>query len=128
MEPVHTKFQSIEQFRKIVTSINKKYRHEKLKPVLRFQGTVKLHGTHGDIVRKDDMTWCQSRNKVVTPGKQSDNYGFAAFMGERGLEVLFKQIKAPQGSTVMIAGEFCGGDIQDNVALSKLPKMFVIFG
>lgn len=107
-------------------------------------GTVKLHGTHADLVYYlDDVSQsptsivCQSRSRVVTV--DNDNCGFAAFVDalshDTKLELLHQvlRVKSSDGNTtgpikqVMLAGEWCGGNIQPNVALYELPKMFVIF-
>lgn len=43
-------------------------------PTLKFQGTIKLHGTNAAIARDQaGEVWCQSRENIITP--QSDNAG-----------------------------------------------------
>ena len=144
METCHNNFGSIDQFRSFLKEVRDRFDHieEKDKPKrLNLRGTVKLHGTHADIVftRKDDdiISWCQSRNRVITVG--SDNCGFAKFVEDISIEdkeklfLSIEEIYKKEGEKygkmekVMIAGEFCGENIQKGVALSKLPKMFVIF-
>ncbi len=145
-------------------------------------GTVKLHGTHADIIftKKEHLINCesmsqvscdseitiqsqieptnksqiklitqtnikndeydiqyQSRNRVLT--LQDDNCGFVKFMESISLQDKmsllhqFEKTYISHGSqygvlkTVMIAGEFCGQNIQKTVAISNLPRMFVIF-
>lgn len=99
-------------------------------------GTVKLHGTHADIVYKkiaEDSydVHLQSRNRVLT--QDQDNCGYVKFMTEMPLEVfetLFDAVKERYEDnidTLMIAGEFCGGNVQKKVALTQLDTMFVIF-
>lgn len=40
--------------------------------------TEKIDGTNAALVFDDDgLVFCQSRNRVITPGKESDNAGFA---------------------------------------------------
>jgi hypothetical protein len=99
---------------------------------LHFTGTVKLHGTHGDIVRfNDGHVNFQSRNRILSI--DDDNIGFATFITERDkiINALFDKIILIHGDPenhIMISGEFCGGNIQNKVILTKLPRMFVIFG
>ena len=102
-------------------------------PVLDFTGTVKLHGTHGDILRfSDGNLSIQSRNRVLHVN--DDNHGFAAFMTQNKfvIDSLFDKIIQIHGTSplnhIMISGEWCGSKIQKHVALMKLPKMFVVFG
>ena len=129
-----------EQFRSVIAEVkrhhgrNEENRGKKL-PVLKFVGTVKLHGTNSGIgYRKDFGHWCQSRNNVLTPLK--DNVGFAQSLDPIA-DQFFENYVLPQsqvireayneGRTIVIYGEWCGGNIQKNVALTGLPRMFVIF-
>ncbi|CAF3958667.1 unnamed protein product [Rotaria sp. Silwood1] len=104
-------------------------------PVLKFVGTVKLHGTNAAIsYQKDRGYWLQSRSKIITPLK--DNLGFAQTMDPLAKEFFFDRILLDhptireyyeRGCSIVIYGEWCGGNIQNNVAIYGLPKMFVIF-
>jgi len=102
---------------------------------LKFIGTVKLHGSNSAIgYQKDSGHWCQSRNNVITP--QKDNAGFAQCIDPLA-DQFFNDYVLPQspaireqyeqGRKIVIFGEWCGGNIQKNVAICDLPKMFVIF-
>ena len=105
-------------------------------PVLEFSGTVKLHGTNA-AVRFD---WnegeglysesFQSRNRVIT--FEDDNMGFVAWCLQRRwcflLDQCLQLTNNENPESVVVYGEFCGENIQSNVALTQLPKMFVIFG
>lgn len=129
-----------EQFRQVIASVTKHTRRReedrnKELPVLKFIGTVKLHGTNSAIVfQKDSGYWCQSRNNIITPLK--DNAGYAQYIDPIA-DQFFNEIVLPQspaireqyelGRKIVIFGEWCGGNIQKNVAISGLPKMFVIF-
>ena len=129
-----------EQFRNVITSVTKNTRRreedrDKELPTLKFIGTVKLHGTNSAIgYQKDLGHWCQSRNNVLTP--QKDNAGFAQCMDPLA-DRFFNEYVLPQSATIrehyeqgqkiIIYGEWCGGNIQKNVAICGLPKMFVIF-
>jgi RNA ligase len=93
-------------------------------------GTVKLHGTHTDIVQDEysDIV-VQSRNRIITP--ESDNLGFANFVDKLSdIKGLFKKVRETIGQDakhIMICGEWCGRGIQKGVALAKVPPMWVIF-
>lgn len=50
--------------------------------------TEKIDGTNSAIiVRHDGMVGAQSRNRLITPGKDTDNYGFAAWVAENDYEL-----------------------------------------
>ena len=102
-------------------------------------GTVKLHGTHADIVIDDnDRIRLQSRNQTdLQPAK--DNCGFATFADPLKQDILALRnafvaryrtlnpnIPLVPELPVVIAGEWCGGSIQKKVALLQLTKQFVI--
>lgn len=134
------KFPSIEQYRNVVRAVKAKAQFTGLDeqgeatynpnlplPTLTFEGTVKLHGTNASaVISKEGNFWVQSRERIITP--DDDNAGFAKFAYEN--RETFEAI-AEQYSSILydvaIYGEWCGGNIQKGVALSQLPKMFVIF-
>lgn len=103
-------------------------------------GTVKLHGTHADVViQSDGSIRFQSRNRLsISPGKD-DNQGFAAFASTRTKEWLdlkrryIERFRALNPDTVLhteqvlIAGEWCGKGIMKGVAVSNVPPLFVVF-
>lgn len=146
------KWPSIEQFRNVVRTVTQKSRYkgkdESGKPIfdpfiklpkLRFEGTVKLHGTNAAVAANIDELgegsfWCQSRENVITP--EHDNAGFAMFAHGRKddfvdlLATANAMVRGPVGlhKQIIVFGEWCGGNIQKGVAISQLPKMFVIFG
>lgn len=144
------KWPSIEQYRSAVHNVvhsahyvgkdengDPIYDTTRNKPVLKYEGTVKLHGTNAAVCfGHDDTIWCQSRENIITPEK--DNAGFAMFVhNHKELfqdftnEIAFiRSIPVEQLMTndVVIFGEWCGKGIQDTVAITELPKMFVIFG
>ena len=141
------KFPSIEQFRTVVTNINRHYNYVGLdengeaiydhtlpKPVLTFKGTVKLHGTNAAVCyNKDGGFWAQSRENIITVEK--DNAGFAffaqsnlgSFMALMNIVHNREKIDSSK-NTVTIYGEWCGGNIQKGVGITNLPKSFFIFG
>ena len=122
-------FTEIESFRHIVASV-RRYCTEKSKPlpVIAYQGTVKLHGTNAGVRVTADKVQPQKRTGIVDIG--ADNAGFAAFC--HGKNELFQQIAHSctffrDEIDITLFGEWCGGNIQKNVAVTQLDKHFVIF-
>ena len=146
----HVKWSSIEQFRNVVRNVQHKAQYQGMDadgnaimdrnakmPTLTFMGTVKLHGTNAGVsARVDDIQnlWAQSRENIITP--MQDNAGFALFVeGQRenfiDLLTTAKHVHESHGAGyeyISVFGEWCGQGIQKGVAISELPKMFVIFG
>lgn len=141
------KMPSIEQFRTVVSVINNNYSyigrdendepvydHSLKKPVIRFKGTVKLHGTNAGVsFNETDGIWTQSKNGIITV--DSDNAGFSLFAlsNENVFAQLFTQIKEftlldMSKHTATIYGEWCGNGIQKGVGICNLSKSFFIFG
>jgi hypothetical protein len=142
-------FPSIEQFRTIVKYVNDRCEHKKIaiKPKLRFHGTVKLHGSNSAIVWDGTDMYTQSRRQVLS--LDNDNMGFTRHIAEnagwqaamislldkfkttgfQGHDPDYEDIRpeAKNAHTVVVYGEWCGGSIQDKVALTQLPKQFVVF-
>lgn len=139
-------FPSINQFRHVVGQVRRKtsfiglgadnepmYNAAAVQPTLVFIGTVKLHGTNAAIVYSPEGITFQSRERELT--STEDNAGFMNHMIQfpESLFNLLKAIRAAAGleksgsHTIAVYGEWCGGNIQKNVAITGLPKMFVIF-
>ncbi len=132
------KYPSIEQFRNVIRNVKaihdyqgkdeegkSIYQHKDNYPTLKFQGTVKLHGTNSAIVKySDGRTEFQSRERVLS--LEEDNAGFMNYMISKDLDFLFTQFISKD--YIAIYGEWCGGNIQKSVAINGLNKMFVIFG
>jgi len=137
-------FPSINQFRNVVKTVQEQARYMGQNaageaiynpapkyPTLQFNGTVKLHGTNAAIVFTTKETTFQSRERVLT--READNAGFMAHM-EQHMPTL-RQLAAEiytanqlvDDHIIAVYGEWCGGNIQKNVAIAGLPKMFVIF-
>lgn len=118
----HRAFPHISQYRNTVKLVRERAANDGVSlPTLTFVGSVKLHGTNAGV------TWTstgemlvQSRSNIITV--ENDNNRFAAFVEEN--RATFDQLAQP-GRTIY--GEWCGGNIQKGVALSQLPRMFVIF-
>lgn len=141
------KFPSIEQFRTVISNVNRRYNFVGLdengeaiydpslpKPVLKFKGTVKLHGTNAGVSynAKSGM-WAQSRENIITPEK--DNAGFAFFAHSHETEFLrlFFDVAGNEdidlhNNTITIYGEWAGKGIQKGVGISEIEKTFFIFG
>ena len=141
------KFPSIEQFRTVVSNVNRHFNFVGLdengeaiydqtlpKPVITFKGTVKLHGTNAGVSFNNiGGLWSQSRENIITVEK--DNAGFAFFVesNKEIFEQMANDIAHVYGlnldnNTVTIYGEWCGGNIQKGVGICNLPKSFFIFG
>jgi hypothetical protein len=75
----------------------------------------------------------QSRERVLT--REQDNAGFMAHMEQYlvPISMLFNKIVELDNisqdvlKTIVVYGEWCGGNIQKGVAITGLPKMFIIF-
>lgn len=141
------KFPSIDQFRTVVTNINRHYNyvgldengeaiydHSLPKPTLTFKGTVKLHGTNAAVCyNTDGGFWAQSRENIITVEKDNAGFAFFAESNKDAFNKLFQGIQKEinvsyEHNTVTIYGEWCGGNIQKGVGITNLPKSFFIFG
>jgi len=127
------RFPSIEQFRHAVRNVRDYCSYHSLDiPTIEFTGTVKLHGTNAGITRdpNGELSF-HSRNRCIKLG--DDNAGFVAHMSKHtvALNRIFYDISIAnnnvEGSFIQIYGEWCGEGIQKGVAITQLPKMFVIF-
>lgn len=141
------KYPKIMQFRNVVTDINNRIAYVGKdengdaifdrtipKPVLKFKGTVKLHGTNSGVCYNTESgLWAQSRNGIITP--ENDNAGFARFVEDRKdvfmtlvNEVVEKESINTNEYTISIYGEFAGKSIQKGVGISQIDKSMFIFG
>lgn len=140
------KFPSINQYRNAVKNIkhqceydgqdeegNAKFKRVNVYPTLSFYGTTKSHGTNSAISQDklDDEILYQSRERIITP--LDDNAGFATYMYSLGnfTKEYIHDIRMiyciPADKSVIVYGEWCGGNIQKGVGISGLPKMFLPF-
>jgi hypothetical protein len=88
-----------------------------------FKAKIKLHGTNAAIrLNPDGSVSLQSRSNDVSV--EADNYGFARAFASSGLSL---GITNPEGTVVVIYGEWAGGSIQRGVSLTKLPPAFYVF-
>ena len=128
------RYPKIRSYKDVIYEVKRRYKYSGGElPTLSFTGTVKLHGSNlGVCFPPDGEVGYQSRNQPIS--YHDDNYGFVHEMTDNNfvaefapiLESLRKDIN-DHTSNVVIYGEWCGKGIQDTVAISELPKMFVIF-
>jgi len=143
----HIKFASIGQYRQIVKEISLRSAYIKKdelgnpiydstlpKPIIKFKGTVKLHGTNSSLAYNPlDGYWIQSRSNIITPNKDNAGFAFFAESKKESFMRLFDKIKKHEGTnispndTIAIFGEWVGKKIQKNVAISEIEKTFFIF-
>jgi hypothetical protein len=122
-------FPEIGQFRTTVKVVRDRCAYDgRPLPVLRFNGSVKLHGTNASVVFfPDGSRQTQSRTNVITPG--NDNAGFAAWVEANAnlFDALALRITDSECPAV-VYGEWCGRGIHKGVAINALDRMFVVFG
>ena len=143
----HISYPKIEQFRNVVSNINREITFTGLdkdgnafydpsikKPTLTFTGTVKLHGTNASVCfNAENGFWAQSRENIITIEK--DNAGFAFFAESHKAELcslMYELLDTHQIDskiyTISIYGEWAGKGIQKGVGISQLDKAFYVFG
>lgn len=131
----HISYNSIEQFRTQMRDLKKAKKNTNLEipDEIEFIGTIKLHGTNCAVCFSNKTgIYCQSRNNIIT--LTNDMQGFCFFV-EKNKKIFedFFHILADRYNidlniyTLSLYGEWCGENIQKNVALVKLPKCFAIF-
>lgn len=127
----HVRFGSIEQLKSMVFEARKLIEATGAPlPVVELQGTVKVHGTNAGINISEKKITYQSRERILTT--QQDNMGFMEWASHyeeqwRALALWLVDGDFETNLNVIIFGEWCGGGIQKGVAISGLPKMFIIF-
>lgn len=107
-------------------------------PKLKFTGTVKLYGTNSSVVfdPANDDIYAQSRNRVLTVDE--DHHGFAKWvennkeyfkiwMNKVWVDYAHKLGVSREDGLLVIYGEWCGEEIQNNSPMRNLPKTFVLF-
>lgn len=128
MKPFH----SIESLRHLCEGVNGycEATGRDIKPVVKFRGTVKLHGTNAGVhVLSHGVVTAQGRNSVLTI--QQDNFGFAHFV--HGREAVFNNMHHALTNHQLINheltfyGEWCGQGIQKGVGVAQVAKHFVVF-
>ena len=102
-------------------------------PTIVATATEKIHGTNAGVCYSNpDGFWVQSRNNIITP--ESDNAGcaFAAYQNQDAwLDIIHTLADLNNISLdthiISIYYEWCGGNIQQNSAVSGLDKLAIIF-
>jgi hypothetical protein len=139
------KFPSISQFRDVVKNVkhrasyigsdadgNPMYNNLRTAPTLKFEGTVKIHGTNfGCISAADGEMWFQSREHIITPEKDNAGSAMFGFANNTTIVNIVSRVRRMFDITthdVAIFFEWSGGNIQKGVAISQLPKMAIIIG
>lgn len=136
----HCKWPSIGQFKNVIHNVKSQVTYDgtdedgnavyvdRPLPKIVFDIQTKLHGTCSSVrFNPDGIMTAQSRERDLS--LTSDNAGFCLFVYQN--EHIFRDIwmhLITEDYTVVIHGEWCGNNIQANVAITKLPKMYVIFG
>lgn len=134
----HIKFPSIQQFRQIIAEVRRWSKTRGFPdPVLKFKGTVKLHGTNVAICSTgalgDVRIWTQSREMITSINDTT--YGFAAFVQghEEYLRGLMEKIRVAENTTsndtILIFGEWAGKGIhpRQSCAIHQFDKAMYIF-
>lgn len=140
------KYPGIEQFRNVVKTIQERacyigkdedgkpiFDYLKPKPKVTFTASEKIHGTNAGVCYSiPDGIWAQSRENIITVEK--DNAGFAFFVSqnEEAIINLIKRLANEHNidlntNIISLYGEWAGGNIQKNSALSGNEKVFMLF-
>ena len=137
------KFPSIEQFRHQLKALKDfiyfsglvddepTFDYTRTLPTVTVNCTEKIHGIYAGVVYTNNQLYAQSRNKVITIG--DDNAGFALFVEQHktlltNICIVLKSVHNLSDSNVIVlSGEWAGGSIQKNSALSGVDKKFLIF-
>jgi hypothetical protein len=133
MEPAFVKFGKIISFHNVAKQVTGALEHKNdtsqdwgpysnaFDRVIQYRGKVKLHGMNGGILITKDQVYTQSRKTFI-------NNGLAFFVNDHKDYFLSLFPTDKDVDFIVIFGEWCGGDVQKGVALSKLKqKIFVIF-
>lgn len=102
-------------------------------PTIVATATEKIHGTNAGVCYSNpDGFWVQSRNNIITP--ESDNAGcaFAAYQNQDAWLNIIHDLANQNNINldthiISVYYEWCGGNIQQNSAVSGLDKMAIIF-
>jgi hypothetical protein len=121
---VHIPFADIGQFRNCIKLVRKRAEHLGVPlPTVSFIGSVKLHGTNASIVFPENGVegqYEQSRTQVIDP--EHDNAGFSKWVHDNE-----EKFASFSGWNMVVYGEWCGQSIRKGVAISQLPKNFIVF-
>lgn len=128
------KFSHIGQLHNVVRIVNERRAAGRDIERVRYQGTVKLHGSNASVVCTPAALQPQSRNRELS--LDEDNLGFAAFALEarrvEAIRALEAELRAQLGlgaeRPLALFGEWIGPGVQKGVAVSQLPaRQWVLF-
>lgn len=143
IEHTFYKFPRIEQFRHQLKALKDfiyfdgliddepTFDYNRTLPTVTINCTEKIHGTYAGVVYANNQLYAQSRNKVLAIG--DDNAGFALFVEQHktlltNICTVLKQVyNLSDSDVILLSGEWAGGSIQKNSALSGVDKKFLIF-
>lgn len=139
-------YHKIKQFKDVVRAVQSKADFKGLddkgnpiyeistKPILKFSGTVKLHGTNAMVYYTPEKgIMAGKRSSGLSPEQLTAHMGFNQFVQvtkrEYFVDLLsnLHEIYCKDNEQIILYGEWAGIDIQKNVAISKLDKSFFIF-
>lgn len=100
------------------------------KPILKVEGTIKLHGTNGGISYNPITGLFTQSRKQLLVGK--DNYGFNAFVmaNKEYFESTMINLHSKyckEDEFITLFGEWAGQGILGGTAIAQLPKSFYVF-
>jgi hypothetical protein len=141
-------YHKIRQFKDIVRDITFKANYkgknengepiyeESPKPILKFKGTVKLHGTNAMVYYTPEKgIMAGKRTSGLNPEQLTAHMGFNQFVQvtkkdyftELLADLYSRLCKDTEYNQVILYGEWAGKSIQKGVAISELSKSFYIF-
>lgn len=139
-------YPKIKQFRNVVRDISyranykgkdkngKPIYEDSIKPILKFRGTVKLHGTNAMVYfTPENGVMAGKRSSALPKDALSSHMGFNQFVHVTKKDYFVELLSSLYGSycneneQIILYGEWAGKGIQKGVAISELPKSFYIF-
>lgn len=140
------KYHKIRQFRDVIRDINHKAHFVRLdennnpiydtslkKPVLKFKGTIKLHGTNAMITYTPESGIMAGKRSSLLPSDQASAHfqfnGFVMSNKEYFTELMSQlwEQHCEDGEQITLFGEWAGKGIQKNVGISEIEKSFFVF-
>ena len=102
-------------------------------PTIIATATEKIHGTNAGVCYSNpDGFWVQSRNNIITPESDTAGCAFAAYQNQDAWLNIISDLAYQNNINldthiISVYYEWCGGNIQQNSAVSGLDKMAIIF-
>jgi len=139
-------YHKIKQFKDIVRRVNQisDYKgkdengdpiyEESVKPILKFIGTTKIHGTNAQIYYTPEKgIMAGKRTSGLDPEQLTAHMGFNQFVQVTKKEYFtnllntLHELYCSEKEQIIIYGEWAGSGIQKGVGITELPKSFYIF-